>query len=145
MQLPPDADCLTDCEDVDEDNLDEVTELKDVPGEVEIHFTEREEDIDFTPSTTSKRRKLDEENSANKTSSPRWIHTDATYSQNSPSSERCENSKARIREKFQQKEQFEIFGFFFDDLIAQHIVDESMRYAHQNSFHDFSLSSECFL
>ncbi|XP_039968717.1 piggyBac transposable element-derived protein 2-like [Bactrocera neohumeralis] len=144
VQLPPDADSLTDCEDVDEDNLDEVVELKAVTGEVEIHFTEREQDIAFSPSTTSKRQKLDEENAASKTRSSRWTHTDATYSQNFSSSERWENSKASIREKFQQKEPLEIFEFFFDDLLVQHVVKESVRYAHQNNFHGFSLSSEYF-
>lgn len=161
--LPPNPDPLTDEEDLDEDNLDSEDLPRDVPGNLEVFvhpFNETEigssSDSDWDDSDnetlSAKRIKLltskqyTRKKSRNKDPNfllPDWKRGDANnYSTwqaiSNGSTERAE----RVSEELKYFSPKDIFEKLVDEKIMQHIVDQTVLYAHQKNNHGFSLTIE---
>ena len=133
VELPPDTrGDVTDSEDLDEENLKDSCIPNEFPGGLEVHIHDVDEKQEY-PS-------LDSED-------PVWEECYAPVFKLSPISDEQQSEVSQIvddmKNLLRNKSCVEIFEYFFDDEIVEHIVNETVRYARQNNDHEFEFSKEC--
>lgn len=123
--IPPDPDELTDEEDIDDDVLGENLELpKDITGEIEViskkcrrkQYAKKKENILWEKCTPVFNRK------------PLDLHSIES------------KKKESISNKLVNHEPVDMFLEIFSEDLLKHIVEESIKYAHQKNRLNFSLS-----
>lgn len=121
--IPPDPDIVTDEENVDDDILNDtnIPMPKDVAGELEIHFN----------NSGNKSKKSTKKNIVWKKNSA--IHKDE------PIADKRDILQA-LSEKLNNHRPIDVFNQMFDEKLFEHIVQESIKYAHQHNRQKFSLS-----
>ena len=124
--LPPEnTGSVTETEDIDEDNLGQA-EVRDVPGELEIH-TNRDITQDYVVPKKKKKTKL-----------PEW-------SQGINISDISENMPDPLEESHPlliEKSPFDLFTLFFDNRIIDLCVEQTNKYALQKGNRNFSVTKD---
>lgn len=149
--IPPDVDCLTDNEEIDDDNL-EFSELpKDIPGQVEIYYSSDEE----IPLARMRQNLLQPDKNCEYESEdeiplaslakrlkkePCW--TTETFDKTIPESFEYQERLESLKVEMENKTPVEIFEKLFDSSVIQHIVEQSKLYASQNNNHDFHVNED---
>lgn len=135
--IPPEADYVTDEEDIDEDNMKTVEMPQDVPGEVEIFIEsylapddgfESEDDIPL-----SELKKL--------TAPPIWTKATSSFDE----IQRTGNCFGRIQNCASELVGFnevQVFEKLFDSDVRDLIVNQTILYAGQKNQHNFSFNEE---
>lgn len=132
--LPPDADELTDHEDIDDEMMGDVN-VTEVAGSLELHVaTSESENIeptnvvekanDIHPQTlpSRKKRKLCNAN-------PKWVHKKPEYKKAPGRTETHKNNLKAVKEQLEFATPVEIFEEIFSAEIFDLIVRETVRYA----------------
>ncbi|XP_042232369.1 piggyBac transposable element-derived protein 1-like [Homarus americanus] len=137
VEIPPPVNELTDEEDFDDEildgeNRDPTFILQDVPGSVELHRYDNEEE----PTQPKGKRK--------KSSDFSWKKTEPNFSKfASPTTDGADDRMKSMKDKVLGKSPVEIFELFLDEDLLSEICRESVTYSTQKNVHDFSLSTNC--
>ena len=135
--VPPEADSLTDEEDVNDDIIGEIS-VQDVPGTLEVHV---EKDISkecaaYKDKPTRKKRKFCD-------SEPVWMHKDANYSKIKGRSQHHIELLQEMKEKLGGLSPLELFEKLMTPSIYEFVIRETVRYAATcKNKTDFTLSAD---
>ena len=131
VNIPPEADALTDNEDIDDDCTEDV-EIADVAGTLELQLTievvrSKWCYLSGIPSwsiakTTKEKRKLF-------STVPTWRYKQPEYTKVYDRSEAYENNLMKIKDQLKGSTPFKVFEEIFSEEIVQLIIKESVRYA----------------
>ena len=155
--IPPDPDDLTDEEEFDENELDEI-EVRNVPGELEVNVEEDESDVDEREDTSSdevptrKRKTNDKSKIKNKTTKKanaankevpkcKWEKKMPVYTQTAADSKDNITNNPHIQRLY-GKSPTEVFMELFDEDVLEMIRHESIMYARSKNNHDFRIDTE---
>lgn len=147
VYIPPDADEITDEEDLDDNLTDSYNDRsKDIAGTFEVHphgsnFNCAKESV---PGKSSA-RKAEKEASSKKGISKKklqpetnWINSEPTYT-NQPKTDKT-NLTEDIENSLGGLSPLDVFYKFFDDEILSQIVQFSIKYAYDNNRHEFRVT-----
>ena len=122
VNIPPSVDDdLSDQDEGDEDATG-LAVVQDVPGSVEVHFSS--EDEDETPAAPPKKKRKFQAAAAV------WKRMDPQYSAWRETSNAAAESRQALADQLGSKTAVEIFELLFNDTVIQHILSETLRYAH---------------
>lgn len=126
--IPPDPDVVTDEESLDDDLLhDKIPFPKDVSGEIELHDGK----CSFFSKKVVKKENITREKI-------RWTKASPTYDMKPTSDE--DRRIELLSGEMSNVEPIDMFLKFFNEELLEHIVTESVKYAHQNNRLKFSLT-----
>lgn len=140
--IPPDVDCLTDEENVDDNTIvinDDINVLRsDICGTFEVlnHNFEMagHSNVDLQPpENPNKKKKVD---NIKQNYTPIWKSRANPEYSSFPENVEKENTKKLI-ETYEGIDPLKYFSLFFDDTELQLIIDFSMKYAQDQNRHDF--------
>ena len=118
VNIPPDDD-LSDEDEIDDSQLGEAT-VVDVPGTVELHIGEDDDEISREP--PKKRSRQDK-------AAPVWRAAEPMYSCWDETSDGAAKSRARVADQLGGHSPVQLFEELFTDEIMEHIQRETLRYA----------------
>ena len=139
--LPPDADELTDEDEVEEDCLEDSNLPNDVPGQVELHFDDESLASDDSEDNLPLSSFLPKKKTDNKNYQPAWKQQYTDISMNDIT-HGCEERLVRLKEDLNNKTPVEIFERLFDDKILEIITEQSILYARQKNNQSFFVNKE---
>ncbi|XP_046994413.1 piggyBac transposable element-derived protein 2-like [Schistocerca americana] len=106
----------------------------DVPGSLEIHVNGEKENEEHADQRKKKAKTIIISN---------WTTDDVTYSKTYADIVEIKQRKSSLVAALKRKSAVECFEDFFGEQVLSLIVSESVRYATQNNYHSYELSSGC--
>ncbi|GLV46154.1 hypothetical protein CBL_02870 [Carabus blaptoides fortunei] len=140
--IPPEVDVQTDEEDVDEDDLLSTSAPKDVPGEVELAHYSDEEDDNIPLSIFRDMLHRTEQHGPKQKKKNTHIWSDDMEDVEEMEGTYTRESVDELANTFNNSTPVQIFEKLLDNVIIDHIVNQSIIYARQKNDHAFSVTAE---
>lgn len=134
--IPPDVDTNTDEEDIDDDNIEAQGLPHDVPGEIELHVMDSDEDEEDNLPLSVIKRKLKKQ----KIDLPEWTSEEMDISMEETGFYKVKLNN--IKESLKNCTPVELFEKMFDEETLLHIVEQSTTYAKQRNNHSFDTTQK---